>query len=437
MGTLSEISKGYKAGEALSVTAGAGTFTGAERHIFDYSGNTGNALTLGDNLEYMKWLAANGYAGKFKLIYVDPPFFTKAKYDATVSFRDAGGKAHKIRHLAYDDMFERDLENYIMNMTARLILMKELLADDGTLWVHLDWHSSHYIKVILDEIFGVRNFVNEIVWKYKSGGTGKRHFSRKHDSILVYGKTSRYYLNVPQERSYNRGLKPYRFKGVKEYRDEYGWYTMVNMKDVWSIDMVGRTSAERTGYATQKPVALMERVIEASTVEGDLCADFFCGSGSFLAAAEKSGRRWIGCDSEEIAVSMAKKRMDGLSASYVYYTDGQSEPGSGYALFECLSAEELETGKKLLTYALTSFVPDIDYGHIANKDKETVQSIESSDPLELIDYIMIDPDAGESDIFNAELSVDEGFGEIKFISHGQPSFIVVDVFGKEYYAKKG
>ena len=102
-----------------------------------------------------------------------------------------------------------------------------------------------------------KNFVNEIIWTYKSGGSSKKHFARKHDTILVYSKTDKYYLSLPKEKSYNRGLKPYRFKGVEEFQDETGWYTMVNMKDVWNIDMVGRTSAERTGYATQKPEALL------------------------------------------------------------------------------------------------------------------------------------------------------------------------------------
>lgn len=103
----------------------------------------------------------------------------------------------------------------------------------------------------MDEIFGEDNFVNEIIWHYKSGGSGKRHFSRKHDTILVYSKTKKYYFLPDKEKSYNRGFKPYRFKGVKEYKDDMGWYTMVTMKDVWNVDMVGRTSSERTGYATQ------------------------------------------------------------------------------------------------------------------------------------------------------------------------------------------
>lgn len=189
-----------------------------------------NLLCLGDNKTVMKSLLTDyRMAGKLKLIYLDPPFFSKADYDAVVKAGD-----ENIRHKAYGDKWEKGFGEYLKMLTARLYLMKDLLADDGLLWLHLDWHAVHYAKVILDEIFGEKNFVNEIIWHYKSGGTGKRHFSRKHDTILVYSKTGKYKFYPLQEKSYNRQFKPYRFKGVKEYKDDLGWYTMVNMKDVWS-----------------------------------------------------------------------------------------------------------------------------------------------------------------------------------------------------------
>ena len=190
----------------------------------------GSELALGDNTEYMKYLLSSGYAGRFSLIYIDPPFFTRSKFNATVVVKDRDGASHRVRHLAFDDRFERSLECYIENIAVRVLLMKELLADDGLMWIHLDWHSSHYVKLVLDELMGEKNFVNEIIWCYKSGGSGKRHFSRKHDTILVYSKTKQYYIDIPQEKSYNRGFKPYNFKGVREFRDERGWYTLVNMR---------------------------------------------------------------------------------------------------------------------------------------------------------------------------------------------------------------
>ncbi|MDD5822981.1 MAG: site-specific DNA-methyltransferase [Firmicutes bacterium] len=387
-------------------------------------------LANGDNSEFMLRLLASGYEGKLKSIYIDPPFFTKAKYNATISIKDADNKSHKIHHLAYDDTFDRNLEFYIENMTLRLLLMKELLADDGLMWVHLDWHSSHYIKLVLDEIMGEKNFINEIIWKYKSGGSGKKHFSRKHDSILVYSKTSKYYLNVPQEKSYNRGLKPYRFKGVEEYRDEFGWYTLVNMKDVWSIDMVGRTSKERTGYATQKPLELMQRIIEASTKEGDLCADFFCGSGSYLEAANKLGRRWIGCDLEGLAVAMARKRLSAADAVFEEIKLSENEAEQGRFVCRVDHRDELESGKSLYRLAIDSFIPDPDIGHIQLKERELVLQIAEQNAEQLIDYIMIDPNYDGN--FNAESIITDGFDNIKCISRGNIALTAVDVFGKSY-----
>ncbi|NLC44745.1 MAG: site-specific DNA-methyltransferase, partial [Clostridiales bacterium] len=263
MGVITDIHEGYL--EGLNIAGRMldnkdEIFESSENHFFELKETQDNVnrLALGDNVEYMKWLINNGYKDKLRLIYIDPPFFTKTKYNASVVLNDNSGKKYKIHHLAYDDTFESNLKLYIENITCRLVLMKELLASDGTIWVHLDWHSLHYVKIIMDEIFGEKNFINEIIWKYKSGGSSHKHFSKKHDVILVYSKSNKYYLNVPKEKSYNRNLKPYRFKGVKEFKDEYGWYTMVNMKDVWSIDMVGRTSKERNGYATQKPLELLE-----------------------------------------------------------------------------------------------------------------------------------------------------------------------------------
>jgi len=172
-----------------------------------------------------------------------------------------------------------------------------VLKKTGSIYLHCDYRASHYLKMVMDEIFGVENFINEIVWCYKSGGASpKHHFSRKHDVILFYSRSENYIFNPQQEKSYNRDLKPYRFAGVQEYQDEIGWYTMVGMKDYWQIDMVGRTSSERVGYPTQKPAALLERIIKASSKEDDWVLDPFCGCGTTLIAANQLNRRWIGID---------------------------------------------------------------------------------------------------------------------------------------------
>ncbi len=268
-------------------------------------------IAAGDNLEYMEHLIKNkGMAGKIQMIYLDPPFFSNSKYQASVRLEsDRLGKSPVIKTGAYEDVWRDSLKQYLMMLTIRFLMMKELLAESGTIWVHLDWHGAHYVKILLDEIFGYNNFINEIIWNYKSGGASKRSFARKHDTILMYGKGSGYKFNPIKEKSYNRDFKPYRFKGVKEYEDEKGWYTMVNMKDVWSIDMVGRTSRERTGYATQKPEKLLERIIQSCTDEGDICADFFAGSGTLGVVADRMNRSWIMCDEGDVAVASQIERL--------------------------------------------------------------------------------------------------------------------------------
>lgn len=284
---------------------------------------TPGRIYQGDNIRLMKEMLENEtIRGKIRLIYIDPPFFSKTDYDAVV---DVGKK--KIHHPAYDDKWEKGIYHYLRELTARIILMKELLSEDGLIWVHLDWHAVHYVRVIMDEIFGADNFVNEIIWTYKSGGSTKRRFARKHDNILVYSKSSSYRFFPLKEKSYNRELKPYRFKGVDEYQDEIGWYTMVNMKDVWQIDMVGRTSGERTGYATQKPEQLMERILESTTREGDLTADFFCGSGTFPVVAARMGRRFIGCDHGGLAVECTLSRLFAQGSSTdVFAEQNRTDP---------------------------------------------------------------------------------------------------------------
>ncbi len=285
--------------------------TTADRNPDDDTPAFRGRIGVGDNLDYMTWLLKEqDMAGKIQLIYIDPPFFSGSGYQASVYIRsEALGRSPVLKAGAYSDRWGSDLEEYLAMLAVRLCLMRELLSDTGCLWVHLDWHGSHYVKMMLDEIFGHDRFVNEVVWTYKSGGASKRTFARKHDTLLFYSKTKEYTFHPQKEKSYNREGKPYRFKGVEEFRDEGGWYTMVNMKDVWTIDMVGRTSAERMGYATQKPEKLVERIVRSCSDPGDLCADFFAGTGTLGAACSRLGRPWIMCDEGEIAIADQVYRM--------------------------------------------------------------------------------------------------------------------------------
>lgn len=275
-----------------------------------------NRLIYGDNLLAMAALLAGdeqtpSLRGKVDLIYIDPPFDSKADYRTKVTLPgvELEQKPTVIEQFAYSDTWSDGTASYLAMITPRLILMRELLADTGSIYVHLDWHVGHYVKLITDEVFGKDNYMNECIWSYKSGGASTSHFSRKHDSIQVYTKGPSYFFNLLKEKSYNRGFKPYNFKGVDEYKDEIGWHTLVNMRDVWEIDMVGRTSAERLDYATQKPEKLLDRIIRASCPEGGLVADFNGGSGTTAAVAEKLGRRWITNDLGKPACMITRKRL--------------------------------------------------------------------------------------------------------------------------------
>ena len=254
-----------------------------------------------DNLEIMRSLATSDFKGKFQMIYMDPPFYSGAKY----FFRRSDGS----KKLAYSDVWGSGLLEYLEMIAKRILIARELLSDDGLMWIHLDYRAVHYVKIIMDEIFGMENMVNEIVWGYRSGGASGRRFARKHDTILLYSKTKEYKFNPQKEKSYNRGALPYNFKGVREYEDENGWYTLVNMRDIWEIPMVGRTSGERTGYATQKPEELIRRMVLASTDVGDLCGDFFAGSGTLGAVCMSLGRSFVICDKNEDACRIMVDRL--------------------------------------------------------------------------------------------------------------------------------
>jgi len=288
-----------------------------------WNGTTGkNILLLGDNLSLMAALSRQIGAGErapLNLIYMDPPYFSNRDPGSRVKVKTHGGESY-VTVPAFTDTWpgpgggakgEDAMRAYLDMLIPRVIASRELLADDGVLWIHLDRRAVHYAKVVTDAVFGGQdNLINEIVWAYKSGGSSTRRFSNKHDTLLFYAKNKKKYKFFPQEeKSYNRALKPYRFKGVKEYRDEYGWYTIVNMKDVWEIPMVGRTAAERTGYATQKPEALLERIVLACTQKGDSCLDPFGGSGTLASVCAQNAREWVYIDENPMAAEVAAARL--------------------------------------------------------------------------------------------------------------------------------
>ena len=344
--------------------------------LFGCAGNTapadvGNRLVLGDNLDLLKSLAGSDVCGKIDFIYIDPPFFSGADYSSRVVLGGDG-----IKNRSYGDTWDGSLENFLSMLTVRLIYMKRLLKERGVIAVHMDRHAVHYVKILMDEIFGNGRFVNELIWTYKSGGASKKSFAHKHDVILVYSKGDGYTFNPQLEKSYNRGFKPYHFKGVEEFRDNVGWYTMVNRRDVLSVDMVGRTSAERTGYATQKPEALVKILVEAFTNPGDLCADFFGGSGTLAASACALGRRFISCDRGAQAVENSLKRLAFAGAPFALSLAAGTKPSKGRV-----------TAENTMTHSmLTSYTRRISGSMLTASQQEKLRSARAQDRLAMLDF---------------------------------------------------
>lgn len=257
-------------------------------------------VVCADNLELMSTLPP----ACCDLIYADPPF----NCDRVIGGYNGASPS-------YDDRHKKGLKGYLGFLRPRLSLMRRLLSPKGSLCVHLDTRAVHYVKVMLDELFGAGHFLNEIIWSYRSGARPAKWFPRKHDTLLVYAKS-------PGEHTFNpiRGGR-YRTRDLKIAEDGRPYKSTRNgplyfhpdgpmLSDVWEIPILSTVSKERTEYPSQKPEALLERIIRAGSNDGDLVADFFCGSGTTLAVADRLGREWLGCDDNPDAVRVARRRLD-------------------------------------------------------------------------------------------------------------------------------
>lgn len=339
------------------------------------------SLVLGDNALIMaEGIFRGDLAGSCDMIYCDPPFFTKGKRTASIPVvSEAHPEIGRLKIDSYEDSCRITMKTYLTELTVRIMLMKEMLTDNGSIFMHLDMRAVHEVKLIMDEIFGEDNFINEIIWTYKSGGAAKRHLSRKHDNILYYSKNKDYCFNIIKEKSYNRGYKPYRFKGVEEFEDEIGWYTLVNQNDVWQINMVGRSSGERLNYATQKPEALLDRIINMSTDPGFRCADLYCGTGTLAASAAGLGRSFFCADSEPMALSNSMKRL--LKAGVPFDVSVFSEKNNNTRITECFEKSikaEISDGNCVLTVSTGN--------ENVNNDKDVIGLLLRDDPVSLIDF---------------------------------------------------
>jgi len=269
-----------------------------------------NHLILGDNLSVMTALLPE-YEGKVHLIYADPPFFTNRKYPARIGRGEDSRRPQDWKLVdGYHDYWE-NLDSYLDFLYQRLALMYRLLSPHGTLYLHLDWHADAYARLLLDELFGADHLLNEIIWAYHGPSPIRRAFNRKHDTILAYVKGEKYTFNVDDIR------EPYNQNTVKTFNasPKAGFGKMPDLargkvpEDWWYFPVVARLHNERTGYPTQKPLALLERILLASSKPGELVADFFCGSGTLPVVAAQCGRRFIAGDETFRAIHTTRSRL--------------------------------------------------------------------------------------------------------------------------------
>lgn len=280
-----------------------------------------NLLFHGDNREILSELLIAGFRDKIDLIYIDPPFDSGADYVRKVELRGQSKKLEGERHTSieqaqYEDIWAND--NYLQFMYERLILMRELLSNKGSIYLHCDWHKSHHLRFLLDEVFGAENFGNEIIWCYTFPGPSPQNFPRKHDNILRYKKINgNAIFNSDDIRiPYKADFTAVRTIGRAEYDEDsqIARHEKGKVPESWWVDM-SNVSAWRTellDYPTQKPECLLERIIKASSNEGSIVLDCFCGSGTTAAVAEKLGRRWIMADLNKGAIQTTIKRLQGI-----------------------------------------------------------------------------------------------------------------------------
>lgn len=279
-----------------------------ERVSFGHPELEPNRLFWGDNLHVMRQLPSQS----IDLIYIDPPFFSGMQYNVIF------GDQNELR--SFSDIWEGGMPGYLIWLNARLYEMKRLLKKTGSIYVHLDWHAVHYVKTEMDKLFGAGNLRAEVIWKYSTFHGGRTSFRRDHQTLLFYSRGSEF-IYRPNEikdplaegtiRRYDKQDEGGRYKlvkGIKHYIPQGNFPS-----DVWVIPQPQINSMEYIGYPTQKPEALIERIIKASSKEGDVLADFFCGGGTTPTVAQRLGRRWIACDQSRVAVAITADRVARLA----------------------------------------------------------------------------------------------------------------------------
>jgi site-specific DNA-methyltransferase (adenine-specific)/adenine-specific DNA-methyltransferase len=299
------------------------TAASSQLDLLDTSGRQvkgwANKLIWGDNKLILSSLKAGALrrqiedAGGLKLIYIDPPFDVGADFSMDI---EIGGETfHKepnlLEQIAYRDTWGRGADSFISMIYERLILMRDLMHPEGSIYVHCDWRVNAYVRNVLDEVFGKENLVNEIIWHYNRWTAQAKRYQKMHDTVFWYSRTTDQWIYNLQFKDYSEASqKAHEERG---YIQRGSFISRPNEKgvaadDVWEMNFPG-PSAERLGYPTQKPEILIERIIQGSSNPGDLVADFFCGSGTTAAVAEKLGRKWIATDLGKFGIHTTRKRM--------------------------------------------------------------------------------------------------------------------------------
>lgn len=299
----------------------------------------GNIVIRGECVSACAYLKSKGI--QVDLVYIDPPFASGADYAKKVYIRRNPKVAEAIaqaeEELDDDELkaFEEkmygdvwDKEKYLNWMYENLMAIKSVMSETASIYVHLDWHIGHYVKILMDEVFGEDNFKNEIVWHYRTGNLSFQTFQRKHDVILFYAKSEDSYFEAQNVKEYYVQIygpdKKLSMKGPNDGEDEFGEYKISQMDDVWNVSAVFTLSNEHQGYATQKPEALLQRVINASSKKGMIVADFFGGSGATSATANKLNRKFIHCDIGVNSIQTTRDRLkaDGAEFDVLEIKDG-------------------------------------------------------------------------------------------------------------------
>lgn len=302
-----------------------------------------NRLIHGECLAVMESLPEES----FDVIYLDPPFFTQ----------QTRRLQHNVeRGASYSDYWDEGLHGYLSWLEERLVRARALLKPEGALFLHLDWHAVHYAKVVLDHLFGMEHFQNELIWYYSGGGAAKTRFARKHDTILYYTKSAtmwKFYAD--------RVRTPYKWTDGQPRADGSARdYTKGKLPDdVWEHHALMPWSEESIGYPTQKPLALLERLLLATTDEGDVAGDFMCGSGTTAVAAQRLGRRWVAADASRAAICLAAERLAPLLVPDCLPRNGMRSRAWAHERFAKIQADEQRLGldAETLTRCALTMIP--------------------------------------------------------------------------------